>query len=171
MSSPAKMQTVGEATSSIKGVVQSTFSSLANSLNLPQLRDSFFQNIIYILIVIIILVGILVYIQMVGVDSVNPLILPPTKEVRKIEIQKVVEGFDMEQTGGLEDSSTNIDLVGGMGRLFNIGSGADGDLYENNYDNMYHGQYDNLYSANSHILDELTELTTDVFHNDPPRKK
>ena len=50
MSSPAKMQTVSEATGSIKGVFQSTFSSLANSLNLPQLRDSFFQNIIYILI-------------------------------------------------------------------------------------------------------------------------
>ena len=46
MSSPAKMQTVGEATSSIKGIFQSTFSSLASSLNLPQLRDSFFQNII-----------------------------------------------------------------------------------------------------------------------------
>ena len=171
MSSPAKMQTVGEATSSIKGVFQSTFSSLANSLSLPQLRDSFFQNIIYILIVIVILVGILVYIQMVGTSGVNPLSLPPTKEVRKIEIQKVVEGFDMEQSGGLEDSSTNIDLVGGMGRLFNIGNGGDGDLYENNYDNMYHGQYDNMYSDNSdnsHILDELTELTTDIFHNDPP---
>ena len=50
MSSPAKMQTVGEATSSIKGVFQSTFSGLANTLKLPQLRDSFFQNIIYILI-------------------------------------------------------------------------------------------------------------------------
>jgi hypothetical protein len=171
MSSPAKMQTVGEATGSIKGVFQSTFSSLANSLSLPQLRDSFFQNIIYIIMVIIILIGILVYIQMVGTTSVNPLSLPPTKEVRKIEIQKVVEGFDMEQSGGLEDSSTNIDLVGGMGRLFNIGNGGDGDLYENNYDNMYHGQYDNMYSDNSdnsHILDELTELTTDIFHNDPP---
>lgn len=167
MSSPAKMQTVGEATSSIKGVFQSTFSSLANSLSLPQLRDSFFQNIIYILIVIIILVGILIYIQIVGISSVNPLSLPPTKEVRKIEIQKVVEGFDMEQNNGLEHSSTNIDLVGGIDRHFNIGSGEDGDLYENNYDNMYHGQYDNLYSANSHILDELT---TDVFHNEPPRR-
>ena len=98
MSSPAKMQTVGEATSSIKGVFQSTFSSLANSLSLPQLRDSFFQNIIYILIVIVILIGILVYIQMVGTSGVNPLSLPPTKEVRKIEIQKVVEGFDVAYT-------------------------------------------------------------------------
>ena len=170
MSSPAKMQTVGEATSSIKGVFQSTFSGLANTLNLPQLRDSFFQNIIFILIVIIILVGILVYIQMVGVDSVNPLNLPPTKEVRKLEIQKVVEGFDMEQNSGLQDSSTSIDLIGGADGLFNIGSGEDGDLYENNYDSMYHGQYDNLYSANSNLLDDLTDLTSDVFHNDPPKK-
>ena len=170
MSSPAKMQTVGEATSSIKGVFQSTFSGLANTLNLPQLRDSFFQNIIYILIVIIILVGILVYIQMVGMNSVNPLSLPPTKEVRKIEIQKVVEGFDMEQNNGIQDSSASIDLVGGVDGLFNIGSGKDGDLYENNYDSLYHGQYDNLYSANSNVLDDLTDLTSDVFHNDPPKK-
>ena len=33
MSSPAKIQTVGEATNSIKGVVQSTFSSLSNFFN------------------------------------------------------------------------------------------------------------------------------------------
>jgi len=162
MSSPAKMQTVGEATSSIKGVFQSTFSGLANTLNLPQLRDSFFQNIIYILIVIIILVGILVYIQMVGMNSVNPLNLPPTKEVRKIEIQKVVEGFDMEQSGGLEDVSTNVGLVGGVN--------GDGDLYENNYDSLYHGQYDNLYSNSGNLVDDLTDLTSDVFHNDPPKK-
>lgn len=150
MSSPAKMQTVGEATSSIKGVFQSTFSGLANTLKLPQLRDSFFQNIIYILIVIIILVGILIYIQMVGMNSVNPLNLPPTKEVRKIEIQKVVEGFDMEQNNGIQDSSASLGLVGEV----------DGNLYENNYDSLYHGQYDN----------DLTDLTSDVFNNDPPKK-
>ena len=54
MSNAVKMQTVGEATSSVKGVFESTFSSLAKSLSLPQLRDSFFQNIIYILMVIVI---------------------------------------------------------------------------------------------------------------------
>ena len=163
MSSPAKMQTVGEATSSIKGVFQSTFSGLANTLNLPQLRDSFFQNIIYILIVIIILVGILVYIQMVGMNSVNPLNLPPTKEVRKIEIQKVVEGFDMEQNNGIEDSSASIDLAGGVY----------GDLYENNYNSLYHGQHYNPYTISdnaSNDLTDLTDLTSDVFHNDPPKK-
>ena len=152
MSTPAKMQTVGEATSSIKGVFQSTFSSLASSLNLPQLRDSFFQNIIYILIVIIILVGILVYIQMVGVNSVNPLNLPPSKEIKKIQIQKIVEGFDMEQNGGLEDSSTNIYAVSG-------GAGEEGNMYDNNYDNLYHEQYDNLYSNHDTILESLTDLS------------
>ena len=152
MSTPAKMQTVGEATSSIKGVFQSTFSSLASSLNLPQLRDSFFQNIIYILIVIIILVGILVYIQMVGVNNVNPLNLPPTKEIKKIEIQKVVEGFDMEQNGGLEDFSTNIQVLGG-------GAGEEGNMYDNNHDNLYHEQYDNLYSNHDTILESLTDLS------------
>ena len=154
MSSTAKMQTVGEATSSIKGVFQSTFSSLANSLNLPQLRDSFFQNIIYILIVIIILVGILVYIQMVGVSNVNPLNLPPSKEVKKIEIQKVVEGFDMEQNGGLEDFSTNIQVLGG-------GVGQEGNMYDNNYDSLYHEQYDNLYSNHDTILENLTDLSSE----------
>jgi hypothetical protein len=148
------MQTVGEATSSIKGVFQSTFSSLANSLNLPQLRDSFFQNIIYILIVIIILVGILVYIQMVGVNNVNPLNLPPSKEVKKIEIQKVVEGFDMEQNGGLEDFSTNIQVLGG-------GVGEEGNMYDNNYDSLYHEQYDNLYSNHDTILENLTDLSSE----------
>ena len=145
MSSQAKMQTVGEATGSIKGVFQSTFSSLANSLNLPQLRDSFFQNIIYILIVIIILIGILVYIQMVGVNNVNPLSLPPTTEVKKLEIQKVVEGFDMEQNGGLEDSSTNIEVVGG---------GGGEDVYGNNYNNLHHDP----------ILENLTDLSSET-HN------
>jgi hypothetical protein len=154
MSSPAKMQTVGEATSSIKGVFQSTFSSLASSLNLPQLRDSFFQNIIYILIVIIILVGILVYIQMVGVNSVNPLNLPPSKEIKKIQIQKVVEGFDMEQNGGLEDSSTNIDAVSG-------GAGEEGNMYDNSYNNLYRGQYENLYSNHDTILENLADLSSE----------
>jgi len=144
MSSPAKMQTVSEATGSIKGVFQSTFSSLANSLNLPQLRDSFFQNIIYILIVIIILIGILVYIQMVGVNNVNPLSLPPTTEVKKLEIQKVVEGFDMEQNGGLEDSSTNIEVDGGGGE----------DVYGNSYNNLRHDP----------ILENLTDLSSEM-HN------
>ena len=143
MSSAAKMQTVGEATGSIKGVFQSTFSSLANSLNLPQLRDSFFQNIIYILIVIIILIGILVYIQMVGVNNVNPLSLPPTTEVKKLEIQKVVEGFDMEQNGGLEDSSTNIEVVGGGE-----------DVYGNNYNNLH----------DDSVLENLTDLSSET-HN------
>ena len=143
MNSQAKMQTVGEATSSVTNVFKSTFSSLANSLNLPQLRDSFFQNIIYILIVIIILIGILVYIQMVGVNNVNPLSLPPTTEVKKLEIQKVVEGFDMEQNGGLEDSSTNIEVVGGGE-----------DVYGNNYNNLH----------DDSVLENLTDLSSET-HN------
>ena len=93
--SPAKIQTVSEATSSISSVTKSTFSSLANALGLPQLRDSFFQNIIYILIAIIIFIGILVYIQMVGPTGNDPLNSPPTREIKKVEIKKIVEGFNM----------------------------------------------------------------------------
>ena len=88
MSSQQNVQTVGEATSSISQVVQSSFTSLANMLGLPQLKESFFQNIIYILIVIIILIGILVYIEMVGSSGSNPLSSPPTTEIKKIEIKK-----------------------------------------------------------------------------------
>lgn len=104
---PAHIQTVSEASSSISNVAQSTFSSLANTLGLPQLRDSFFQNIIYILIAIIILVGILVYIQMVGPTGNNPLNLPPTKEIKKVEIRKIVEGFDISNnsTSSIADNA------------------------------------------------------------------
>jgi hypothetical protein len=143
MSSPVKMQTVGEATNSITNVFQSTFSSLASSLKLPQLRDSFYQNIIYIFIAIIILVGILVYIQMVGTTHTNPLNLPASKEIKKIEIQKIVEGFDMEQNGGIEEFAGNID---------DMGVGGNGGLYGTEY--------------NPH--NELAELTTDMFHSDEP---
>ena len=93
--SPAKIQTVDEASSSISSTFKSTFSSLANTLGLPELRDSFFQNIIYILIMIIILVGILVYIQMVGPDGNDPLNSPPTRVIKKVEIKKIVEGFNV----------------------------------------------------------------------------
>jgi hypothetical protein len=138
------MQTVGEATNSITNVFQSTFSSLASSLKLPQLRDSFYQNIIYIFIAIIILVGILVYIQMVGTTHINPLSLPASKEIKKIEIQKIVEGFDMEQNGGIEEFAGNIG---------DMGVGGGGDLYD-----TVHDPHNN----------DIAELTTDMFHSDEP---
>jgi hypothetical protein len=144
MSSPVKMQTVGEATNSITNVFQSTFSSLASSLKLPQLRDSFYQNIIYIFIAIVILVGILVYIQMVGTTHINPLSLPASKEIKKIEIQKIVEGFDMEQNGGIEEFAGNIG---------DMGVGGGGDLYD-----TVHDPHNN----------DIAELTTDMFHSDEP---
>ena len=99
--SQAKIQTVSEAESSISSATKSTFASLANTLGLPQLRDSFFQNIIYILIMIIIFIGILVYIQIVGPTGNDPLNSPPTREIKKVEIKKIVEGFE------IADSSTN----------------------------------------------------------------
>jgi hypothetical protein len=153
MSNAVKMQTVGEATSSAKGVFESTFSSLAKSLSLPQLKDSFFQNIIYILMVIVILIGILVYIQMVGTTSVNPLSLPPTKEVKKIEIQKVVEGFDIEQTGGLEESAHDMNDMGN----------EHGNLYNGVFNNIYNSPYNNISGGDDHLLDEMT---TDIHHDD-----
>ena len=156
MNSPTKIQTVGEATSSIKGVVGSTFDSLANLLNISQLKDSFFQNIIFIFIVIIILVGILVYIQMVGVNSVNPLNLPPSKQVKKIEIQKVVEGLDMEQYKGIENNAETINTLGRISNYDYFGDNVDitqsiddENLYNNVYIPQYKETYMNQYENNN----------------------
>ena len=44
--SRANIQTVGQAESSIGSAAKSTFASLAKTLGLSELRDSFFQNII-----------------------------------------------------------------------------------------------------------------------------
>ena len=95
--SRAHIQTVSEAESSISSASKSTFASLANTLGLPQLRDSFFQNIIYILIAIIMFIGILVYIQIVGPTGNDPLNSPPTREIKKVEIKKIVEGFELNE--------------------------------------------------------------------------
>jgi hypothetical protein len=93
-SNQEQAQTFGEAKTSIIDVIQSSFTSLAKMLGIPQLKESFYQNIIYILITIVVMVGILVYIQMVGLESKSPLFSAPTKEVKQIEIKRVVEGFD-----------------------------------------------------------------------------
>ena len=82
MNSQQNMQTATEASNSISQVVQSSFTNLANMLGLPQLKESFFQNIIYILMAIIILIGILVYIEMTGSTGNDPLNSPPTKEIK-----------------------------------------------------------------------------------------
>jgi hypothetical protein len=115
-----KMQTLDEAKSSVTGVVQSSFSSLAKMLGLPQLKDSFYQNIIYIFMVIVIMIGILVYIQMVSGDdngaiSNNPLFAPPTKEVKKIEIKRIVEGFEFGSRDLDIDSAASVDNNGNDG--------------------------------------------------------
>ena len=115
-----KMQTLDEAKSSVTGVVQSSFSSLAKMLGLPQLKESFYQNIIYIFMVIVIMIGILVYIQMVGGDdngaiSNNPLFAPPTKEVKKIEIKRIVEGFEFGSRDIDIDSAASVENNGNDG--------------------------------------------------------
>ena len=134
-----QVQTFGEAKTSVIDVVQSSFSSLAKMLGIPKLKESFYQNIIYILIVIVIMVGILVYIQMVGLESKSPLFSSPTKEVKKIEIKRVVEGFDanvgfdgidttaapvnegdnnMYGSDGRDDNNHNASLHDGLGEHF-----------------------------------------------------
>jgi hypothetical protein len=105
-----QVQTLGEAKTTIFTSIQSSFASLAKMLGISQLKESFYQNIIYIFIVIVIMVGILVYIQIVGAESNNPLFAPPTKEVKKVEIKKIVEGFDTETDFGSTDIGSAADV-------------------------------------------------------------
>lgn len=129
----AQMQTFAEAKTSIIGVVQSSFAGLAKMLGIPQLKESFYQNIIYILIVIVIMIGILVYIQMVGATSTNPLFSPPTKEVKQVEIKRVVEGFDVNTDFGGVDSAADVD------------NNDNNDNYDNNVndnEDLYHAYDD-----------------------------
>lgn len=108
-----QVQTFGEAKTTILSSIQSSFASLAKMLGIPQLKESFYQNIIYIFIVIIIMVGILVYIQMINATSKNSLFAPPTKEVKKVEIKKIVEGFDVNVGFGRTDISSPAELHDG----------------------------------------------------------
>jgi hypothetical protein len=107
----AHVQTFGEAKSSIIDVIESSFASLAKMLGVSQLKESFYQNIIYILIVIVVMVGILVYIQMIsGSVTSNPLFSPPTKQIKKVEIKRIVEGFDTEaEFNRINAASVSID--------------------------------------------------------------
>ena len=107
-----QVQTYGEAKASVIDVAQSSFTSLAKMLRIPQLKESFYQNVIYILIVIVIMVGILVYIQIVGVTGNDPLFSPPTKEIKQIEIKKIVEGFDTDFDFGNKDIGNPADING-----------------------------------------------------------
>jgi len=112
-----KIQTLDEAKSSVTGVVESSFSSLAKMLGLPQLKESFYQNIVYIFMVIVIMIGILVYIQMVVGDNNstitnNPLFTPPTKEVKKVEIKRIVEGFSLTETTDISNSAADVNSGG-----------------------------------------------------------
>ena len=118
-SNQEQAQTFGEAKTSIIDVIQSSFTSLAKMLRIPQLKESFYQNIIYILIVIVVMVGILVYIQMVGAESNNPLFSPPIKEVKQVEIKKIVEGFDANVDFGSKDIGSAAD-VNEIGNDYNV---------------------------------------------------
>ena len=94
---------------------------------------------------------------MVGTTHINPLNLPPSKEIKKIQIQKVVEGFDMEQNGGIEEFASNINTV-------EAADGGSGNLYSSAYDDAYEQQYETVHGGN-----DMAELTTDLFHSDEPK--
>jgi len=128
-------QTFGEAKTSFIDIAQSSFTSLAKMLRIPQLKQSFYQNIIYILIVIVIMVGILVYIQMVGMTSNNPLFSPPTKEIKKIEIKEIVEGFDTDVDFDSIESAAPVNAGD-----YNMYGGGDVDVDDNDHNvSLYDG--------------------------------
>ena len=141
-----QVQTFGEAKTSIIDVIQSSFTSLAKMLGIPQLKESFYQNIIYIFITIVIMVGILVYIQMVGLESKSPLFSAPTKEVKQIEIKRVVEGFD---------ANVGFDGIDTTAAPVNEGD-----------NNMYGGDGGDDYDHNASLHDGLSEH----FENNKRRK-
>jgi hypothetical protein len=122
-----QIQTLGKAKTSIIDVVQSSFASLAKIFGIPKLKESFYQNIIYILIVVVAMVGILVYIQMVGLESKSPLFSAPTKEVKQIEIKRVVEGFDINVDFDSIESAAPVNAGG-----YNMYDGGDADDYDHN---------------------------------------
>jgi hypothetical protein len=126
-----QVQTFGEAKTTILTSVQSSFASLAKMLGISQLKESFYQNIIYIFIVIVIMVGILVYMQIVGAESNNPLFAPPTKEVKKVEIKKIVEGFDTDTDFGSKDIGSAAD-VSDKSNTYDLHEGYLEHEYENN---------------------------------------
>jgi hypothetical protein len=133
----AHVQTFGEAKSSIIDVIESSFASLAKMLGVSQLKESFYQNIIYILIVIVVMVGILVYIQMIsGSVTSNPLFLPPTKQIKKVEIKRIVEGFDTEA----EFNSINAASVSSDG-----GDGDDGTNVNDHNNTLMHETFSEHY--------------------------
>ena len=151
-SNQEQVQTFGEAKTSIIDVIQSSFTSLAKMLRIPQLKESFYQNIIYILITIVVMVGILVYIQMVGLESKSPLFSPPTKEVKQIEIKRVVEGFDANV--GFDGIDTSAALVNEGDNNMYSGDGGDG------------GNGGDDYGHNASLHDGLSEH----FENNKRRK-
>ena len=93
---------------------------------------------------------------MVGVNSVNPLNLPPSKQVKKIEIQKVVEGLDMEQYKGIENNAETINTLGRISNYDYFGDNVDisqsiddENLYKNVYIPQYKETYMNQYENNN----------------------
>lgn len=60
---------------------------------------------------IIILIGILVYIEMTGSSGNDPLNSPPTKEIKKVEIKKIVEGFDVDTGFNYTENTSALDEV------------------------------------------------------------
>jgi len=153
MNSEQHMQTVGDATTSISQVVQSSFTNLANILGLPQLKESFFQNIIYILIAIIILIGILVYIDMIGSSGNDPLNSPPTKEIKKVEIKKIVEGFDVDNGFNSTENTAGVDEVGIVENYTN-------DSYDNSSNNFL-DDYSGGSVQKKHIKKHKTPITVE----------
>lgn len=103
------MQSFSSAKDSITGTVKSTFENIFNALKIPYLVSSFKENFMYILMVMIIIVGLLVYIKIKNGNSLDKN-GKKGQIIKEVEIKKVSvgkEGFD-GATGNYEQEEVII---------------------------------------------------------------
>lgn len=98
----SQTQTFQSAKTQIFSNIKESFSSLASLFYIPQLKKSFDENVIYILLIIIILIGFLVYIQMSNGSNAVAKALnedQPTKIIKEVEIEPFSQSDSKEKYG------------------------------------------------------------------------
>lgn len=129
------MQSFSSAKESISGGLKSTFESIFNALKIPYLVKSFDENVIYILMVLIIMIGLLVYMQIKNGDALDKN-GKKGQIIKEVEIKKVREGFE---NGGHYEQEEVIVL-----------GGEDEHQHENFEENQENQENDPMYIMDLH---------------------